>query len=256
MGESGAALLRKGTARQRETRGDQPTHTSRTCIHINAGVWQTGHSSFWAEQSSQAQWWPHGTAACDLGLLKLHVVWPPMVDSGGCGRPMSNCASASDTTAMGSDDGLPGATGATATPVVAAPASDEPADTCIPAVSSLGRADEPLPPLRRHLSRRFAPAGRRTPVPAPSLPASLPPPPPPALPCAPPPPVPPAACGAGPARCSACAASAAAAHSSSTLAAAISPVALSSAASTRAFSSSAATSAACRSRCRPRFFLT
>ena len=58
------------------------------------------------EQSPQAHLWPHGTAACDLGLTKqtMHVVWPPMVDSGTARRPVSNCAAASDIT--GSDGNL------------------------------------------------------------------------------------------------------------------------------------------------------
>ena len=68
---------------------------------------QTGHSCIWAEQSAHAHWWPHGTAMCDLGLVKqmMHVAWPPMVDSGGSGRPVLNCASASDVTAVGGGEG-------------------------------------------------------------------------------------------------------------------------------------------------------
>ena len=64
---------------------------------------------------------------CDLGLMKqtMHVVWPPMVDSGASGRPVLNCASASDVTAAGGGGGgLSIAAGA------AAAASDEPAGTC------------------------------------------------------------------------------------------------------------------------------
>ena len=64
-----------------------------------------------------------------MGLMKqtMHVVWPPMVDSGASGRPVLNCESASDVTAAGgSGGGLSSATGAAA----AAAASDEPAGTC------------------------------------------------------------------------------------------------------------------------------
>ena len=57
----------------------------------------------------------------------MHVDWPPMVDSGGSGRPVLNCASASDVTLTG---GMPSATGAAAATDAAAPASDEPAGTC------------------------------------------------------------------------------------------------------------------------------
>ena len=35
----------------------------------------------------------------------MHVDWPPMVDSGGSGRPVLNCASASDVTAVGGGAG-------------------------------------------------------------------------------------------------------------------------------------------------------
>ena len=88
-----------------------------------------GQSFIFAEQSPQAHTWPHGAARCDLGLMKqtMHVVWPPMVDSGASGRPVLNCASASDVTAAGgSGGGLSSATRAAA----AAAASDEPAGTC------------------------------------------------------------------------------------------------------------------------------
>ena len=63
-------------------------YTARTCIHICTGPRQIGHSFIWAEQSPQAHQWPHGTAACDLGFTKqmMHVVWPPMVDSGASRR--------------------------------------------------------------------------------------------------------------------------------------------------------------------------
>jgi hypothetical protein len=83
-----------------------PSHATRTCIHSRTGLRQTGHSRTRAEQSPQAHLWPHGTAACDLGLTKqtMHVVWPPMVDSGTARRPVSNCAAASDIT--GSDGNL------------------------------------------------------------------------------------------------------------------------------------------------------
>ena len=41
-----------------------------------------------AEHEPHAQMWPHGTARCDLGCSKqtMHVVSPPMVDSGGSAR--------------------------------------------------------------------------------------------------------------------------------------------------------------------------
>eukprot|EP00964_Phaeocystis_antarctica_P124216 scaffold87898_cov68-Phaeocystis_antarctica.AAC.2 len=41
-------------------------------------------------RTCKLSWWPHGTAACDLGLVKqtMHVDWPPMVDSGASGRPV------------------------------------------------------------------------------------------------------------------------------------------------------------------------
>ena len=82
---------------------------------------QTGHSRIWAEQASHAHWWPHGTAACDLRLTKqtMHVVWPPMVDSGNSRRPVSNSASVSDITATGSDGSLSSATRAAAAASVA-----------------------------------------------------------------------------------------------------------------------------------------
>ena len=110
-----------------------PTHASRTCIHMRTLPRQTGHAVILAEQSPHALRWPQGTAACDLGLTKqmIHVVWPPMVDSGGTsGRPVSNCASASDVTVAGGGGGLSSATEATAATGAAAPASDEPAGTC------------------------------------------------------------------------------------------------------------------------------
>eukprot|EP00964_Phaeocystis_antarctica_P123291 scaffold86940_cov63-Phaeocystis_antarctica.AAC.3 len=31
-------------------------HTTRTCVHIDTGVRQTGHSFIWAEQTAQAHW--------------------------------------------------------------------------------------------------------------------------------------------------------------------------------------------------------
>ena len=107
-------------------------HATRTCIHISVVLRQTGHSFIFAEQSPQAHWWPHGTATCDFGLTKqtMHVVWPPMVDSGTSGRPVLNCASASDVTAAGGAGGLSSATEAAEETRDAAPASDEPAGTC------------------------------------------------------------------------------------------------------------------------------
>ena len=79
------------------------THATRTCTHCCTRVRQTGHSCIWAEHSAHAHWWPHGNARCVLGLAKqmMHVDWPPMVDSGGSGRPVLNCASASDVTVVG-----------------------------------------------------------------------------------------------------------------------------------------------------------
>ena len=69
---------------------------------------------------------------CDLGFTKqtIHVDWPPMVDSGASGRPVLNCASASDITAGGGGGGLSSVTGAAAATDAAAPALDEPAGTC------------------------------------------------------------------------------------------------------------------------------
>tara|TARA_B100000795_G_scaffold133447_1_gene99638 strand:+ start:252 stop:464 length:213 start_codon:yes stop_codon:yes gene_type:complete len=59
----------------------------------------------------------------------MHVVWPPMVDSGASGRPVLNCAFASDVTAAGGGGGggLSSATGAAA---AATASSDEPVGTC------------------------------------------------------------------------------------------------------------------------------
>ena len=109
-------------------------HATRTCTHVATGVRQTGHSFILAEQLLQAHWWPHGTATCDLGLLKqmMHVVWPPMVDSGTSGRPVSKCAVASDITMTEGDGGLVSATDAIAATGAAAPApaSDELDGTC------------------------------------------------------------------------------------------------------------------------------
>ena len=62
----------------------------------------------------------------------MHVDWPPMVDSGGSGRPVLKSASASDVTVAGGGGGggLFSATGAAAVAGAAAPASDEPAGIC------------------------------------------------------------------------------------------------------------------------------
>ena len=49
----------------------------------------------------------------------MHVVWPPMVDSGNSRRPVSNSASVSDITATGSDGSLSSATRAAAAASVA-----------------------------------------------------------------------------------------------------------------------------------------
>ena len=67
-----------------------------------------------------------------MGFTKqtMHVVWPPMVDSGASGRPVLNCALASDVTAVGGGAGVFSATGAAAVTGGAAPALDEPAGTC------------------------------------------------------------------------------------------------------------------------------
>ena len=88
----------------------RPYHATCTCIHIRVGLRQTGHASMSAEQSPHTHWWPHGTAICDLGLVKhtMHVVWPPMVDSGTSGRPVSKRASASETTAGGDGTSVAG----------------------------------------------------------------------------------------------------------------------------------------------------
>eukprot|EP00964_Phaeocystis_antarctica_P156479 scaffold126155_cov60-Phaeocystis_antarctica.AAC.1 len=80
----------------------------------------------------------------------MHVDWPPMVDSGTSGQPVSNCAVASDIAMVGSDGGLSSAADAIAATGAAAPASDEPA----------GPAGGPLRPPRRRLPQRSAPAGR------------------------------------------------------------------------------------------------
>ena len=110
------------------------SHATRTCTHVCTGLRQTGHSCIWAEQAPHAHWWPHGTATCDLGLVKqtMHVDWPPMVDSGASGRPVLNCASASDVTVGGGGGGggMPSATGAAAETGAAAPALDASAGTC------------------------------------------------------------------------------------------------------------------------------
>ena len=150
------------------------SHATRTCIHICTGSRQTGHFFNRAEQLPHTHWWPHGTAACDLGLMKqmIQVVWPPMVDSGTSGRPVSNCTSASDATA----------TRAATAACPARPLKTLWQHLCwmsptAPA-SSLGPADEPRHPPRRRLSRCSAAAGRRTPVSSPLPPALLPPPPP------------------------------------------------------------------------------
>ena len=78
-----------------------------------------------------------------MGLMKqtMHVVWQPVVDSGASGRPVLNCASASDVTAAGGSGG--GLSSATRSDVVEAAVeaaatrsaaeaavSDEPAGTC------------------------------------------------------------------------------------------------------------------------------
>eukprot|EP00964_Phaeocystis_antarctica_P121917 scaffold85590_cov62-Phaeocystis_antarctica.AAC.2 len=137
---------------QHHSKDDQHRHAARTWQHMRLssasvscmcaaaavtptteGPRQTGHSCIRAEQSPHALRWPQGTAACDLGLTKqmMHVVWPPMVDSGGTsGRPVSNCASASDVTVVcGGGGGLSSAE-ATAATGAATPALDEPAGTC------------------------------------------------------------------------------------------------------------------------------
>eukprot|EP00964_Phaeocystis_antarctica_P042585 scaffold24421_cov71-Phaeocystis_antarctica.AAC.1 len=59
----------------------------------------------------------------------MHVDWPPMVDSGASGRPVLNCASASDVTVVRSGGGLSSATGAAVATAAAALALDEPAGT-------------------------------------------------------------------------------------------------------------------------------
>ena len=53
----------------------------------------------------------------------MHVDWPPMVDSGGSGRPVLNCASASDVTAVGGGGGMSSATGTAARTAAAAGAA-------------------------------------------------------------------------------------------------------------------------------------
>ena len=57
-----------------------------------------------AEHSAHTLWWPHGTARCDLAptMHTMHVVSPPMVDSGtSAARPVSKDACERDTTAGG-----------------------------------------------------------------------------------------------------------------------------------------------------------
>ena len=58
----------------------------------------------------------------------MHVVWPPIVDSGASGRPVLNCASASDVTVAGGGGG--GLSVAAAGATAAAAAADEPSGTC------------------------------------------------------------------------------------------------------------------------------
>ena len=78
----------------------------------------------------------------------MHVDWPPMVDSGGSGRPVLNCASASDVTAElggAGEGGMSSAAGAAAATSAVEPASDEPsADTCM-----LAWPSRPAPRRRR-----------------------------------------------------------------------------------------------------------
>ena len=59
-----------------------------------------GHLSiFWA-QGPHAHWWKQGAAQCDFTLVKhtMHVVSPPMVDSGALWRPVMLPASLSAST--------------------------------------------------------------------------------------------------------------------------------------------------------------
>ena len=61
----------------------------------------------------------------------MHVDWPPMVDSGGSGRPVLNCASASDVTAVGGGEGgMSSAAGAAEATSRAASTWEEPSGTC------------------------------------------------------------------------------------------------------------------------------
>ena len=74
-------------------------HTTRTCHQRSAGVRQYGQARSRAEQGAQTHWWPHGRAACVFGLVKhtIHVVSPPIVDSGASRRPVSKVAAASES---------------------------------------------------------------------------------------------------------------------------------------------------------------
>eukprot|EP00964_Phaeocystis_antarctica_P159609 scaffold130717_cov66-Phaeocystis_antarctica.AAC.2 len=106
---------------KRTSRDICKAHAMRTRSQLTTLARQTGHSRSRAEQAPQAHWWPHGAARCDFGLTKqiMHVVWPPMVDSGASGRPVSNCALESDVTAAGSDGCGSSSTGTAAAPAAA-----------------------------------------------------------------------------------------------------------------------------------------
>ena len=81
--------------------------------HVATGARQYGHALIWAAQSPHAHWWPHGVAAWVFWLTKqmMHVVSPPMVDSGASGRPVEKLASASETGAETGGGGYEGGCG-------------------------------------------------------------------------------------------------------------------------------------------------
>ena len=82
--------------------------TMRCCTHSWTGARQYGHTCISFEHGPHAHWWPHGAARCVFGLAKhtMHVVSPPMLDSGTAWRPVRSPTSASERkAATGSEAG-------------------------------------------------------------------------------------------------------------------------------------------------------
>ena len=80
----------------------------RCCTHSWTGARQYGHTCISFEHGPHAHWWPHGAARCVFGLAKhtMHVVSPPMLDSGTAWRPVRSPTSASERkAATGSEAG-------------------------------------------------------------------------------------------------------------------------------------------------------